>query len=81
MVIGTTLHGMRAAGEFLRSGSFDPLRNFPAGATIKLAAKDMPIGGAASPIYPPVPVHSERVAARRDPPADRPGRRRHRRRL
>jgi 3-oxoacyl-[acyl-carrier-protein] synthase II len=47
MVIGTTLHGMRAAGEFLRSGNYDPLRNFPAGAAIKLAAKGLPIGGAA----------------------------------
>ena len=28
IMLGTTLHGMRAGGQFFRSGSFEPLRTF-----------------------------------------------------
>ena len=34
-LLGTTLHGMRSAGQFLRSNNLDFLRNFLAGDTIK----------------------------------------------
>jgi 3-oxoacyl-[acyl-carrier-protein] synthase II len=37
IVLGTTLHGMRAAGRFLRSDDFGELKNFLAGDTIRLA--------------------------------------------
>ena len=47
MVIGTTLHGMRAAGDFLRKNDYEPLKKFPGGATLQLATQGLPISGAA----------------------------------
>ncbi len=46
ILLGTTLHGIRSGGEFLRTGDFGKLVNFPAGATIKLATEGLPFGGA-----------------------------------
>src|SRR4051812_38880193 len=34
LMIGTTLHGIRAGGEFLRADDFEPLRNFLAASTL-----------------------------------------------
>ncbi len=46
ILLGTTLHGIRSGGEFLRTGDYGKLANFPAGATIQLAAAGLPFGGA-----------------------------------
>ncbi len=46
ILLGTTLHGIRSGGDFLRTGDFGKLVNFPAGATLKLAAEGLPFGGA-----------------------------------
>jgi 3-oxoacyl-[acyl-carrier-protein] synthase II len=48
ILLGTTLHGMRAAGQFLRSGRFDPLADFLAGSTLAHSAGDMPLRGLAA---------------------------------
>jgi 3-oxoacyl-[acyl-carrier-protein] synthase II len=48
-MLGTTLHGMRAAGQFLRSGDYAPLEHFLAGRTLESAAKGLaPTGLAAT---------------------------------
>ncbi|MBC8106906.1 MAG: hypothetical protein H7Z14_09980 [Anaerolineae bacterium] len=39
IVLGTTLHGMRAAGRFLRNDDYAELQNFLAGDTIRLATR------------------------------------------
>ncbi len=44
-MLGTTLHGMRAAGRYLRSGDLSELRNFNAGDTLRLATADFPLRG------------------------------------
>ncbi|CAN5826341.1 hypothetical protein BH11PLA1_BH11PLA1_00880 [soil metagenome] len=44
-VLGTTLHGIRACGRFLRSGDFLELRDFLAGATAGRALDGLGIGG------------------------------------
>lgn len=44
-VLGTTLHGMRAAGRFLRGGGFTAFSEFLAGNTLDLAAGDIPFAG------------------------------------
>jgi 3-oxoacyl-[acyl-carrier-protein] synthase II len=41
VLFGTTLHGMRAAGEYLRSGKHDPLRHFLAASTLRGAGRDL----------------------------------------
>lgn len=43
--IGTTLHGMRAGGEFLRSGDYSHLGSFLAGSTLELATRGLPMLG------------------------------------
>jgi 3-oxoacyl-(acyl-carrier-protein) synthase len=48
VMLGTTLHGMRAAGRFLRSGNYDELRNFPAGDTLRLATRGLGLNGGAA---------------------------------
>jgi 3-oxoacyl-[acyl-carrier-protein] synthase II len=35
LMVGTTLHGMRAGGRFLRTGEFDALRSFLAASTLR----------------------------------------------
>src|SRR5688572_21265840 len=40
LMIGTTLHGMRAGGQFLRANDFDALRNFLASSTLRSAARE-----------------------------------------
>ncbi|HEY1685997.1 MAG TPA: beta-ketoacyl-[acyl-carrier-protein] synthase family protein, partial [Tepidisphaeraceae bacterium] len=45
VMVGTTLHGVRAAGEFLRTQNATPLRHFLAGNTLELAIKDLDIKG------------------------------------
>jgi 3-oxoacyl-[acyl-carrier-protein] synthase II len=47
-MLGTTLHGMRAAGQFLRSGDFAPLEHFLAGRTLESAVKDLAPSGLAA---------------------------------
>jgi 3-oxoacyl-[acyl-carrier-protein] synthase II len=47
-MLGTTLHGMRGGGEFLRTGDFRPLAKFLAGATIEAAAGALGISGLAA---------------------------------
>jgi 3-oxoacyl-[acyl-carrier-protein] synthase II len=44
-VLGTTLHGIRAGGRFLRTGELEELRSFLAGATAKLALSGLGIEG------------------------------------
>src|SRR5688500_15113303 len=48
LMIGTTLHGMRAGGAFFRSGDYGALRNFPAAAVLHSAAHDLGIEGLAA---------------------------------
>lgn len=48
VMLGTTLHGMRAAGRFLRSGSYDELRHFLAGDTLRLAISGLNLNGGAA---------------------------------
>ena len=45
VVLGTTLHGMRAGGQFLRSGDFGHLRHFLAGSVLREAVDGLPIAG------------------------------------
>lgn len=45
-VMGTTLHGMRHAGQFLRTGSHESLQQFLAGTVLREAVAGWPIGGA-----------------------------------
>jgi 3-oxoacyl-[acyl-carrier-protein] synthase II len=47
-MLGTTLHGMRAGGEFLRSGDHAPLGKFLAGHTLAQAAGKLGISGLAA---------------------------------
>jgi 3-oxoacyl-[acyl-carrier-protein] synthase II len=44
-LLGTTLHGMRAAGRHMRSGNLADLREFIAGRTLQLAIDDSVMGG------------------------------------
>jgi len=46
-LLGTTLHGMRSAGEFLRYDNLDVLKNFQAGATLRNAASPFGLTGLA----------------------------------
>jgi 3-oxoacyl-[acyl-carrier-protein] synthase II len=48
LMIGTTLHGMRAGGQFLRSSDFEPLRNFLAASTLRAAARGLGLEGLAA---------------------------------
>ncbi|HWB52960.1 MAG TPA: beta-ketoacyl-[acyl-carrier-protein] synthase family protein [Tepidisphaeraceae bacterium] len=43
VMLGTTLHGMRAAGQFFRSGNPEALKHFLAGSTLDLAIRDLNI--------------------------------------
>src|SRR2546423_11788685 len=45
VLLGTTLHGMRAAGRFLRSGDFGQLQDFLAGSTLAHATAGLPFAG------------------------------------
>lgn len=45
VILGTTLHGMRAAGEFLRNGNPEPMKHFLAGSTLELAIRDLNVRG------------------------------------
>jgi 3-oxoacyl-[acyl-carrier-protein] synthase II len=45
VVLGTTLHGMRAGGAFLRNGGYALLRNFLAGNTLQRAIEGMGFAG------------------------------------
>ncbi len=45
MILGTTLHGMRNGGAFLRTGDFQALRRFLAGAVLASATNDLPMAG------------------------------------
>jgi 3-oxoacyl-[acyl-carrier-protein] synthase II len=47
-MLGTTLHGMRGGGEFLRTGDFRPLGKFLAGSTLEAAAGGLGIAGLAA---------------------------------
>ncbi|HEY1629020.1 MAG TPA: beta-ketoacyl-[acyl-carrier-protein] synthase family protein, partial [Tepidisphaeraceae bacterium] len=47
-LLGTTLHGMRAAGRFLRSGNLQQLRDFLAGATLAAATQHVGLQGMAA---------------------------------
>lgn len=44
-ILGTTLHGIRAGGRYLRSGDPEELRSFLAGATLRLAIEGLGIEG------------------------------------
>ncbi len=46
-MLGTTLHGMRAAGMFLRTGDHAMLKEFLAGSTLRAAAGALPLTGPA----------------------------------
>jgi 3-oxoacyl-[acyl-carrier-protein] synthase II len=48
VMLGTTLHGIRAAGRFLRSGNYDELRHFLAGDTLRLAISGLDLNGGAA---------------------------------
>ncbi|MDB5296037.1 MAG: putative 3-oxoacyl-[acyl-carrier-protein] synthase, partial [Phycisphaerales bacterium] len=45
LVLGTTLHGMRAAGEYLRSGDTAPLSRFLSAAVARSASRGLNLGG------------------------------------
>lgn len=45
ILLGTTLHGMRAGGAFLRSGDARELRTFLAGDTLRLASQHLKVRG------------------------------------
>jgi 3-oxoacyl-[acyl-carrier-protein] synthase II len=45
VMLGTTLHGMRAAGRFVRSNDYSQLNDFLAGNVIARAVHDLPIAG------------------------------------
>ncbi len=47
VLLGTTLHGIRAGGTFLRTGNFASLRDFSAGATLASIGLTLPFTGAA----------------------------------
>lgn len=47
VVLGTTLHGMRSGGRFLRSKDPGSLKDFLAGAVVQWAAGDLNFGGCA----------------------------------
>jgi 3-oxoacyl-[acyl-carrier-protein] synthase II len=47
-LLGTTLHGMRAAGQFLRSGDLGQLRDFLAGSTLASATQGAGLRGMAA---------------------------------
>ena len=49
-LLGTTLHGMRAAGRHFRSGDFADLQQFLAGNTMDLAIKDLALAGLSATI-------------------------------
>ena len=48
ILLGTTLHGMRAAGQYLRSNSFEPLRSFLASHTLARACAGFDLDGFAA---------------------------------
>jgi 3-oxoacyl-[acyl-carrier-protein] synthase II len=48
LMIGTTLHGMRAGGQFLRSNDFEALRSFLAASTLRASAKELGVEGLAA---------------------------------
>ena len=48
VMLGTTLHGMRAGGDFLRTGSYDPLRSFLASHTLQRACAGFDLDGFAA---------------------------------
>ena len=41
LLLGTTLHGMRSAGEYLRKNDFEPLRSFLAQSTLARSAAEL----------------------------------------
>lgn len=45
VMLGTTLHGMRAGGRFLRTGDYAHLRDFLAGDTLRLATAGLGLAG------------------------------------
>jgi 3-oxoacyl-[acyl-carrier-protein] synthase II len=45
IVLGTTLHGMRAAGAYLRNGDYGQLSAFLAGAVVNRSVGDVPLRG------------------------------------
>src|SRR5580658_2186790 len=47
IVLGTTLHGIRAGGDFLRSGDCEPLRHFTAASVMAEALRGFEIRGPA----------------------------------
>jgi 3-oxoacyl-[acyl-carrier-protein] synthase II len=47
IILGTTLHGMRRAGELLRSGDYRCLAGFPAAAVLEGAARGLRLNGCA----------------------------------
>jgi 3-oxoacyl-[acyl-carrier-protein] synthase II len=48
LLLGTTLHGMRAGGEFLRTGDYSHLNAFLAGDVVRVATRGLAIGGLAA---------------------------------
>jgi 3-oxoacyl-[acyl-carrier-protein] synthase II len=48
VMLGTTLHGMRAGGEFLRSEDFEPLKTFLASHTLQRACAGFDLDGFAA---------------------------------
>jgi 3-oxoacyl-[acyl-carrier-protein] synthase II len=48
VVLGTTLHGMRAGGQYFRSSNFEPLRNFLASNTLARACAGFELDGFAA---------------------------------
>jgi 3-oxoacyl-[acyl-carrier-protein] synthase II len=48
LLFGTTLHGIRGGGQFLRTGDYDWLRQFLAANVLRDAARDLPFAGIAA---------------------------------
>lgn len=49
-MLGTTLHGVRAGGRYLREHDFAVLRDFLAGATLRNATRQLPFSGFAATV-------------------------------
>ena len=48
VLFGTTLHGMRAGGQYLRGNLYEPLRQFLAAHVLREAGRDLPFAGIAA---------------------------------
>ena len=72
-LLGTTLHGMRAAGRYLRSGDLAALGQFLAGTTLQLAIEKSLLRGWSATTCSACSSSLGSIAPGSDPAAERPG--------